>query len=184
MTDVFENVASAAGDGPRDLIRPQGIRAACSEKTPPWPDPNITVLPREEEAILRIVRIGIPPPQGVAKTVKSSVRNRFDELTKLKDGWDSYSAPAPSVTAIENAKAFVQEANGLDVALEPSAMGGVGVTFSAAGREVVIEFYNKGNAHALFAHEVTGEMHTQVVSTNTEGYRRIIGEVRTYLHGE
>jgi hypothetical protein len=111
----------------------------------------------------------------------------IDQLEKLKDGWDSYSAPAPQSAAIENAKSLVAEAEQLDVEperIEPSAMGGVGVTFSAAGREVVIEFYNKGTAHALFSEDSTGDMSTRPVQTNQNGYRVIIDEVQKYLYGK
>jgi hypothetical protein len=108
-------------------------------------------------------------------------------LRELKDDWDSYSAPCPSPLAIENAKALVGEANKLSTRpeqVEPSAIGGVGVTFSANCREVVIEFYNKGTAHALFSDDSTGEMSTRAVSTDPDGYQTFIGEVRKYLYGE
>jgi hypothetical protein len=111
----------------------------------------------------------------------------LDALSTLENGWDSYSAPAPNATAIENAKALVNEADSLHTTperVEPSAMGGVGVTFSADKREVVIEFYNRGTAHALFSKDSTGTMHTLAVSTDPVGYRSIIGEVRKYLYGE
>src|SRR5262249_2590251 len=98
----------------------------------------------------------------------------LDELKDLGDGWDSYSPPAPSSVAIANARALVQEAGGLNTAperVEPSAMGGVGVTFASGLREVVIEFYNKGTAHALFSDDATGDMRTQPVPTDASGYR-------------
>ena len=106
---------------------------------------------------------------------------------KLEIGWNSYSAPAPSQVAIENAKVLVEEAVRLGTALEcvePSAIGGVGITFSSGHREVVIEFYNKGTAHALFSDDANGDMRTQAVPTNRDGYVAILGEVRKYLYGE
>jgi hypothetical protein len=123
----------------------------------------------------------------IPAAIRSPFCDRLDALRTLDDGWDSYSAPAPNTTAIENAKGLVNEAGALDTTperVEPSAMGGVGVTFSAADREAVIEFYNNGTAHALFSDETTGNMHTQAVSTDAAGYRGIIGEVRKYLYGE
>jgi hypothetical protein len=118
---------------------------------------------------------------------RSSFCDSLDALKTLEDGWDSYSAPAPSHAAIENAKALANEADTLHTTperVEPSAMGGVGVTFSAGEREVVIEFYNSGTAHALFSDEATGDMRTQAVATDASGYRSFIGEVRKYLYGE
>ncbi len=111
----------------------------------------------------------------------------LDALKKLPDGWDSYAAPAPRPAAVKNAKALVIEAGKLGVGperVEPSAMGGVGVTFSAGRREVVVEFYNNGTAHALFSDDATGDMNTQAVSTTRDGRGGIIGEVRKYLYGE
>jgi hypothetical protein len=63
-------------------------------------------------------------------------------------------------------------------------MGGVGVTFAAGQREVIIEFYNNTTAHALFADDDTGEMETAPVSTDQKGYREIIREAREYLYGQ
>lgn len=63
-------------------------------------------------------------------------------------------------------------------------MGGVGVRFSKGNREVVIEFYSKGNAHALFADDVSGDMRTEPVCTELPGYQRFVSDVCTYLHGE
>jgi hypothetical protein len=60
----------------------------------------------------------------------------------------------------------------------------VGVTFSAGRREVVVEFYNNGTAHALFSDDATGDMSTRAVPTTRDGYRGIIGEIRKHLHGE
>jgi len=120
-------------------------------------------------------------------TSLSDCLDALDALKDLKDGWNSYSAPAPNPVAIENAKALVKETERLGTTperVEPSAMGGVGVTFASGHREIVIEFYNRGTAHALFSDDATGDMQTQAVSTDRDGYRRVIGEVRKYLYGE
>jgi hypothetical protein len=113
--------------------------------------------------------------------------NSLIACSSLADGWDSYRAPAPSRLAIENAKALLEQARGfgvMPVHVEPSAMGGIGVTFTAGGREVVIEFYNKGSAHALFADDTAGEMHTQAVPVDMDGLRGVIREVRKHLNAE
>jgi hypothetical protein len=109
----------------------------------------------------------------------------LDSFSKLKNGWNSYSSPAPTTLAIENAKMLVSEACANDTIperVEPSAIGGVGVTFSAESREVVVEFYNNGTAHALFADNLTHAMDTRPVSPNLNSYRVILEEIRNYFH--
>jgi hypothetical protein len=126
-------------------------------------------------------------PAKKACDTPASVCDHLDSLNNLKDGWDSYSAPAPSRVAIENAKALAREAETLGMALEraePSAIGGVGITFASGQREVVIEFYNNGTAHALVSDDETADMSTQAVPANPDGYQAVLGEVRKYLYGE
>jgi hypothetical protein len=107
-------------------------------------------------------------------------------LRNLQEGWNSYSAPAPSVSAIKNAKTLLTVASEQAIIpqrVEPSAMGGVGVTFSLGDREVSVEFYNDGTAHALFADNAAEEMDTQAVTADAAGYRSLLKEVRPYLYG-
>jgi predicted DNA-binding antitoxin AbrB/MazE fold protein len=109
---------------------------------------------------------------------------KLDAFGRLENGWDSYRAPAPSTLAIQKAKALVLEAKKRQSVLErvePSAMGGVGVTFAAGNREVVVEFYNNGTAHVLYADDVTGDMRTEPVSTDPAGYRELIDKAQEYL---
>ncbi len=110
----------------------------------------------------------------------------FDRMSRLRDGWNSYSAPAPTPVAIGNAKKLLTQASVgrmIPQRLEPSAMGGVGVTFAAGSREVVVEFYNAGNAHALFSDNETERLDTAPVATSFDGYNRLLEEVRRYLYG-
>jgi hypothetical protein len=116
---------------------------------------------------------------------RATIDDSLDAISLLTHDWDSYSAPAPSIVAVENAKGLVNEADRfgmLPIRVEPSAMGGVGVRFSNGDREVVVEFYNQGSAHALFADDVTADMMTKPVSTDLAGYQRFLSEARTYLH--
>jgi hypothetical protein len=111
---------------------------------------------------------------------------RASELGELQKGWNSYSAPAPTAAVISNAKtllAVAAAAGILPQRIEPSAMGGVGVTFLAGNREVTVEFYNAGNAHALFADNDTEALDTAPVALDVEGYERLLQQVRRYLHG-
>ncbi len=110
--------------------------------------------------------------------------DRLDALRKFSVGRTANDAP--SSTAIQNAKDLVTKADDEEVYpehVEPSAMGGAGVTFASGEREVVVEFYNNGKAHALFADDESGDMNTKPVATNGDGYRKLLYEVRAYLNG-
>jgi hypothetical protein len=110
---------------------------------------------------------------------------RLDGLAGLEDGWNSYSAPAPSRAAIERARAFLTEMRGQNTAptrIAPSVMGGVGITCRQARRKVYVEFYNDGTAHALFSSGPAG-MHTRPVPADANDVRAFLAEVRNYLHG-
>ena len=107
----------------------------------------------------------------------------WEKLETLADGWNSYSAKAPSKLAIANAKEFVSLAPEPD-RIEPSAMGGVGVTFKNDSRKVYVEFYNNGTAHSLFCDREVDDMDTYPVPTNTDGYRAIIDGMKGYLNEE
>jgi len=142
------------------------------------------------------LRLSFPPDAPVshvngaeeALTEKSvHFLTELDSYTSLPMSWNGYSAPVPSIVAIRNAKALVIESNRTSVPpqrVEPSAMGGVGITFAADPREVVVEFYNDGTAHALFSDDATGEMHTKSVSLDPSGYEEQVKDIRKYLHGE
>lgn len=129
-------------------------------------------------------------PMPILEAPPILVTNRWldglNSLGKLEPGWNSYSAPAPSILAIEHTRLFLGIAHHQDVPLdqvEPSAMGGVGMTFTRGDREVVVEFYNSGTAHALFSDDSTDAMETRSVSTDASGYTTFLEEVRAYLHG-
>lgn len=62
-------------------------------------------------------------------------------------------------------------------------MGGVAVTFSQLGREVVVEFYNNGTAHSLFSDESTEEMVTRPVHNTADEHRAVLAAARKYLTG-
>ncbi len=73
--------------------------------------------------------------QSQARPDATRVCDRLDSLKNLQDGWNSYAAPAPSRDAIENAKGLANEAERLGTTVdrtEPSALGGVGITFARA----------------------------------------------------
>jgi hypothetical protein len=110
----------------------------------------------------------------------------LESLSALATGWDSYSAAAPSKIAIQNGVDLVvaaDKASLLPERVEPSAMGGVGVTFRSGENEVIVEFYNNGTAHALFTNERTEEMRTGPVRPGTD-WTGLIAETKEFLHGK
>lgn len=148
----------------------------------PYCDPEYTLEFRQAIANRSVGQLTVGNARGSRELLAE-----LDALKKLPHGWDSYSAPAPSPAAVRNAKALLIEAAKLGAEperVEPSAMGGVGVTFSAGRREVVVEFYNNATAHALFSDDATGEMGTRAVPTSRDGCRGIIDEVGKHLYGE
>lgn len=112
--------------------------------------------------------------------------DRVSELGKLEKGWNSYSAAAPVLIAIDNAKMLVTLASAAGIIperIEPSAMGGIAVMFIADSREVAVEFYNAGNVHALFSDNETEMLDTAPVTPGDEGYSTLLDEIRRYLYG-
>ena len=70
-------------------------------------------------------------------------------LRELKDGWNSYSAPAPTEETIRHAGLLldaIKAQPALEVAhIGASVVGGVGFTFERGDREYVVEFVNDGD---------------------------------------
>ena len=105
----------------------------------------------------------------------------------LTTGWDSYSAAAPLNIAIQHGVNLVvaaDQASLLPERVEPSAMGGVGVTFRSGEKEVIVEFYNDGTAHALFSNERTEEMRTRPVHPHTGEWTGLVAETKEFLDGK
>jgi hypothetical protein len=169
--------ARAAGETTRPLIRLE--RKAGGGKG----RPTCTWIAQEENDISEVIRT----LQSIhRRSVLTDLIERASELGRLKKGWNSYSAPAPTPAAIGNAKTLLTLASVAGIIperIEPSAMGGVGVTFTVGSREVAVEFYNAGNAHALFSDNETEALDTAPVALGVEGYNRLLQQVRRYLYG-
>jgi hypothetical protein len=173
-----------------ELLSPQKAMPAIEIDPEAYGDEGQDLGQQAEEAFRhhRLLYTGIAADdvdEAEPDTDLTRILDSLDQIALLPDRWDSYSAPAPSIVAVQNAKLLVNEADRFDmlpIRVEPSAMGGVGVTFSSGSREVVIEFYNKGSAHALFADDLTGDMRTEPVSTDLTGYQNFLSEVRTHFH--
>ena len=75
---------------------------------------------------------------------------RLETLSKLETGWDSYGAEPPNEIALAMARAFLKMK--LPTVLNPSVVGGIGMTFRTEKSKdfVYVEFRNTGNIHAAF----------------------------------
>jgi hypothetical protein len=104
-------------------------------------------------------------------------------LESLKPGWNGYSAPPPDHKAIEAARRYLQiasEENLEPQRVEPSVMGGVGITHRKEAKKVYVEFYNDGTIHSLFS-ERAANMQTLPVNSDPEQLRRLLVKARGYL---
>lgn len=69
-------------------------------------------------------------------------------LAEIRSNWDSYGAPSPNSTALDNAARILQHMKPFDLALVsivPSAEGGVGFCFARGDRYADIESSNDGD---------------------------------------
>jgi hypothetical protein len=117
---------------------------------------------------------------------RSKWRDRLDTLRGLEKGWDSYHAAAPEPGVFAGVEQFLDamEADSSRAELKklnPSVVGGIGLTFRNGTRSVYIEFRNTGNTHAAFVLSGT-EPRVVKVAQDPTGYRAIIAETEKYLH--
>jgi hypothetical protein len=78
----------------------------------------------------------------------NKAQSELCSLAELKSNWDSYGAPAPTATAIENAARILEHMKPFDLAMAnivPSAEGGVGFCFARDNRYADIESSNEGD---------------------------------------
>jgi len=72
--------------------------------------------------------------------------SRVENFANLNRGWNSYSAPPPNEMARETAKALLMSLsynNLVPQHVNPSVVGGIGVTFIGGDKEVFIEITNE-----------------------------------------
>lgn len=78
----------------------------------------------------------------------NKAQSQLCSLAELRSNWDSYGAPAPTETAIENAARILGHMQPFDLTLAnivPSAEGGVGFCFAKDDRYADIESSNEGD---------------------------------------
>ena len=115
--------------------------------------------------------------------VNEMLQDRLKQLQKLEAGWNGYSAPAPSNTAILTAQGFLS--NILDKKIEPSrlaasAVGGVGITHKRNTKRVYVEFFNNGEISALFSDNESAPQSKRIKASYGR-FRELIKEIQDYL---
>jgi hypothetical protein len=109
--------------------------------------------------------------------------DNLDRMCQLKEGWNGYSAPVPSRTAIVTARDFLEALS--ETSLEPSRVapsveGGVGITHKKAGRRVYVEFFNNGAICALFSDNSSAPK-SERVAPYRDRFRELAARIREYL---
>lgn len=80
-------------------------------------------------------------------TIETDVSRLLVRARTVRIGWDGFSAAPPSDYALKGAEEFLTLvlSNGLDPSrVEPSVVGGVGITFRKGERSVYAEILNGG----------------------------------------
>lgn len=124
-------------------------------------------------------------PAENRETYFSCLTNELLDMSRLKEGWDSYSAPPPSALARGKAFSFVASLRDLDLRpskVVPSVIGGIAVSFIRGLREVFVEFYNDGNVLCGMLEEGS-EPEIIEVSENNEDWSDLLSNVEKHLNG-
>jgi hypothetical protein len=109
---------------------------------------------------------------------------KFVQLSKLKDGWNGYAAPAPSEKAIALARSFVDillKEKYEPKRLAPSAVGGVAVTQRSNNKKVFVEFFNDGTIYALFS-DGSSEPVSEEIRAGYQAFKALVKRMRDDLN--
>jgi hypothetical protein len=120
-------------------------------------------------------------------TQMGNVAGRLDRMANLKAGWNGYAAPAPTPEAIAFARGFISNllnAQEGPVHVDPSAIGGVGVTRRSGNKLIYVEFYNDGKILALFSDEDDEEADPLIkqIVPGYQSYKDLSSEIRGFLN--
>jgi hypothetical protein len=177
LTEEQERIIEQAG-GP---VEARDSRGRSIARVLPLSDSQKTLLSQESLA-------GSASP--AQKTVPSADwelwYKKLVSCKLLRDGWNGYTAPAPSEQAISLAERFLDtmQASGvLPTRVAPSGMGGVAVTRKVGMRKVLVELYNDGRVFALFSDRRTEDLPVEEVKSDPGSFSAFITSMRDYLDG-
>jgi hypothetical protein len=110
---------------------------------------------------------------------------KLEAFRELASGWDSYDAPPPNETALQNGRAvlrFIYEQEEVpSVHLAASAEGGVLLVFSAGGPKYAdIECYNDGEILAILS-EPSAEPTIWPLTLEEESLSTSLQRIATFL---
>jgi len=108
---------------------------------------------------------------------------KLEQLERLNEGWNGYSAPAPSKKAVVTARGFLSNILSEKIEpsrLAPSAVGGVGITHKRNKKRVYVEFFNNGEICALFSDNESPPQ-SKRIDPSYERFRELINEIQDYL---
>ncbi len=104
----------------------------------------------------------------------------------LKEGWNGYTAKAPSEQAILLAEKFLDAMRASEVLptrVAPSAMGGIAVTRKVGVRKVLVELYNDGRVFALFSDRGSVDLPVEEIHGDRSSFSAFITKMREFLDG-
>jgi hypothetical protein len=113
-----------------------------------------------------------------------SLHRKAKSLIRLNVGWDGDRAPPPQNFAVQNARRVLlalQDQALLPSKLNPTVVGGIGITIKRCDKKAYIECSNKGSVLLLLS---DGESEPQVTKfePSENRFRSLIDAARTYLH--
>ena len=100
-------------------------------------------------------------------------------MKSLAPGWNGYSAPPPSETAISTARSFLsslEREHFEPTRVAPSAVGGVGITHEKKKRRAYVEFFNGGEVCVLFSDNESRPVSKRVKAGYAD-FRALIGDI-------
>ncbi len=107
---------------------------------------------------------------------------QLEQTKNVKENWDSYGAPAPSLTAIQSAIPLITSCFSTDcIPDDIGAMveGGITVSFMKNNKYAAVEFYNSGEVVALLSRPINSDIWEPQM--NALGIGKLIHQIRNFL---
>lgn len=125
---------------------------------------------------------GINHTYGKGESVWVNCHRTLKGLSRLEDGWDGFSAPAPNRRSIRFAWEVLEQLPSMIFppnAIIPSAEGGVGISFSQDNRYASFEFCNTGEIVLL---KMIGNSDPDVTLVHFSELKSALWNVRDFIN--